>query len=219
MTPSHPFLVGVTGGIGSGKSTLCRFLEKMGCELFEADKVARQLQLSDPEVMDGIKSLFGKDVYSKTRSGKISLDRKRIAREVFSHPATLGALNSLIHPKVYTEFRQRALEAFGRGTSILVMEAAILFETGRAADLDFVVVVAADTETRIKRAVTRGLGTPDDIRKRIALQWPQEMLVSRADYVVHNDIGKKKLKEEAERLYSVLVEASASAPDRQSKRR
>ncbi|TCD48419.1 dephospho-CoA kinase [Chlorobium sp. N1] len=220
MMPPHPFLVGVTGGIGSGKSTLCRFLEEMGCELFEADRVARELQLSDPEIIEGISALFGRDVYSRSSDGSLLLDRKRIAREVFSHPATLGALNRLIHPKVYAAFRQRAAESYARGTSVLVMEAAILFETGRASELDFVVVVAAQNETRIRRAVSRGLGTPEEVRRRMALQWPQETLVSKADYVVYNNASRDELRVEAERLFGVLREAAGgSAVDRKGKRR
>jgi len=219
MTPARPFLVGVTGGIGSGKSTLCRYLEELGCELFEADRVARELQLSDPGIIEGIKSLFGKDVYSETRSGKLELDRRRIAREVFSHPASLGALNRLIHPKVYEACRRQAAEAHSRGAAMLVMESAIIFETGRNADLDFIVAVTADDDTRLARAVSRGLGTPADIRRRMALQWPQEMLVSRADYVVRNDGGKDELRVEAERLFGVLTEAAASVVKRKGERR
>ena len=80
----YPFLVGVTGGLGSGKSTVCRFLSEMGCILFEADVVAKELQLHDKEVIEGIKTLFGPEVYSFDESGKMMLDRKTIASSVFS---------------------------------------------------------------------------------------------------------------------------------------
>ncbi len=74
---SYPFLVGVTGGIGSGKSTVCRFLSELGCTLFEADIVAKNLQLHDAEVIDGIKTLFGSEIYSVDSSGQLLLDRKK----------------------------------------------------------------------------------------------------------------------------------------------
>ena len=80
---SYPFLVGVTGGIGSGKSTVCRFLSELGCTLFEADIVAKNLQLHDAEVIDGIKTLFGSEIYSVDSSGQMHLDRKKSQLQFF----------------------------------------------------------------------------------------------------------------------------------------
>ncbi len=209
----YPFLVGVTGGLGSGKSTVCRFLSEMGCSLFEADLVAKELQLHDKEVIEGIKLLFGSEVYSLDDSGKMMLDRKTIARSVFSSPERLDALNRLIHPKVFDEFDNAIVDAEKQGTKILVKEAAILFESGGSRQLDLVVVVASDTEQRIERAVEKGMGSREEIMQRIARQWPQEKLIEKADYVVMNNGSLDELKQETRKLFIALLAAASSACD------
>jgi len=83
MNSCSPFLVGITGGIGSGKSSLCSYLARSGCEVFEADRVAKELQQSNAVVIEGMQALFGKDIYSKDSSGALVPDRKRVAAEVF----------------------------------------------------------------------------------------------------------------------------------------
>lgn len=209
MTRTYPFLVGVTGGLGSGKSMVCRFLSGMGCALFESDRVAKELQLCDPEVIQGIKELFGENIYSFDSQGVMVLDRKKIAATVFSSPDTLKKLNHLVHPKVFDEFCKAVQEAGQRGTKILVKEAAILFESGGESGLDAVVVVAADMQERIERAVQKGMGTPDEIRRRIETQWPQERLLAHADYVLFNKGSLDELKLETEKLFERLLGAAA----------
>lgn len=209
----YPFLVGITGGLGSGKSMVCYFLSETGCALFESDRVAKELQLCDPEVIDGIKALFGSEVYSRDVSGGLVLDRKKIASDVFSSSEKLAALNMLIHPKVHDEFCKAILDARKRGIKILVKEAAILFESGGSEGLDAVVVVAADMQERIERAVQKGMGTREEILQRIAAQWPQEKLIAKADYVLFNRGSMDELKKETEALYSTLLAAALSACD------
>ena len=208
---NYPFLVGVTGGIGCGKSTVCRFLSELGCTLFEADIVAKNLQLHDAEVIDGIKTLFGSEIYSVDSSGQMVLDRKTIAATVFSSSEKLEALNALIHPKVFREFQKAVRDAENQGIKILVKEAAILFESGSNRQLDVVVVVVADEQERIERAVQKGLGSPEEIIRRIALQWPQQKLIEKANYVVVNKGSKEDLKKETEELYLTLLSAASLA--------
>ncbi|TLU51786.1 MAG: dephospho-CoA kinase [Chlorobium sp.] len=210
MIRTYPFLVGVTGGLGSGKSTVCRFLAEMGCKLFEADTIAKELQLIDPDVIKGVKALFGENIYSIDRTGQLALDRKTVASIVFSSPEKLQALNGLIHPKVFREFNKAILEAAKDGTKMLVKEAAILFESGKNKDLDVVVVVIADIEQRIERAVLKGIGSREEIQQRIARQWPQEKLIEKADYVLVNTGSQDALKKETESLYIKLLQAACS---------
>jgi len=209
MKRMYPFLVGVTGGLGSGKSMVCRFLSGMGCALFESDRVAKELQLRDPDVIKGIKELFGEKIYSFDRNGAMTLDRKKIASTVFSSPETLQKLNTLVHPKVFDEFCKVVRDAGQRGTKILVKEAAILFESGGESGLDAVVVVVADPQERIERAVRKGMGTPEEIRRRILTQWPQERLIAQADYVLFNKGSLDELKQETEKLFERLLGAAA----------
>ncbi|MBZ4219696.1 MAG: dephospho-CoA kinase [Chlorobium sp.] len=213
MSRAYPFLVGITGGLGSGKSMVCHFLSEMGCALFESDRVAKELQLHDPQVIEGIKVLFGLEVYSRDASGSLVLDRKKIASAVFSSSEKLAALNRLIHPKVHNEFCKAVLDARNRRTKILVKEAAILFESGGNEGLDAVVVVAADMHERIDRAVQKGMGTREEIIRRIATQWPQEKLIAKADYVLFNRGSLDGLKKETEALYLKLLDAALSACD------
>ncbi len=210
MMCTDPFLVGITGGLGSGKSMVCHFLAEMGCALFESDRVAKELQLHDPDVIEGICSLFGPSVYSRNASGGLVLDRKKIASAVFSSSEKLEALNRLIHPRVYGEFRKAVLNARQQGKKILVKEAAILFESGGNEGLDAVVVVAADVEERIARAVQKGMGMREEIMQRIAAQWPQEKLIAKADYVLFNRGTPDELKKESEALYATLLKAAQS---------
>ncbi len=209
MKRTYPFLVGVTGGLGSGKSMVCRFLSGMGCALFESDRVAKELQLHDPDVIKGIKELFGEKIYSFDRDGAMRLDRKKIASTVFSSPDTLQKLNHLVHPKVFDEFCKAVRDARQQGTKILVKEAAILFESGGESGLDVVVAVVADPQERIDRAVRKGMGTPEEIRRRILTQWPQERLISKADYVLFNKGSLDELKKETELLFRTLLAAAA----------
>jgi dephospho-CoA kinase len=219
MMRTYPFLVGITGGLGSGKSMVCHFLSAMGCALFESDRVAKELQLHDPEVIAGIKVLFGAGVYSLDASGSLLLDRKTIAAEVFSSSEKLVALNRLIHPKVFVEFQKAILDARKRGIKILVREAAILFESGGEEGLDAVVVVTADLTDRIERAVHKGMGSNEEIIRRIASQWPQEKLIAKADYVIFNRGSLDGLKKETEALYRTLLVAAESLCDHPGERR
>ncbi len=208
MKRSYPFLVGVTGGLGSGKSTVCHLLANMGCALFEADRVAKEMQLTDAEVIAGIKTIFGDGIYSRDADGDLLLDRKTIASIVFSSPDKLQALNQLIHPKVFTAFALAIDDARQRGVKILVKEAAILFESGGSKGLDAVVVVTADEQTRIARAVLKGMGTAEEIARRLAAQWPQEKLTALADYVLVNNCSCTELQQQSEQLYHTLLAAA-----------
>jgi len=207
---SRPILVGITGGLGSGKTTVCSMLEAMGCRVFEADRIARDLQLHDPEVIEGMRRMFGEDVYSSDASGKLLLDRQRIAQKVFKDSSTLKTLNELIHPKVFKAFRDAVHQAAGDGVRILLKEAAILLESGGDKGLDILVVVASDPERRIQRAMKKGMGSREEIERRIGAQWPQEKLVERADYVIENNGSIEELQIRVHALYDDIVNPAGS---------
>lgn len=199
-------LIGVTGGIGSGKSEVCRILGSLGCRVFSADVEAKLMQENDPEVITGIKELFGSDIYTETPEGKLVPDRQRIAKAVFSDPEKLEAINKLIHPKVFAAFEKAKHDAITDGQKVLVKEAAILFEAGGAKGLDKIIVVAADDEKRISRAMNRGGLTEAEVRRRIANQWPQSELMKRADLVIYNNGSIEELRSQVEKaLASILA--------------
>lgn len=208
MGSRRPLLVGVTGGIGSGKSTVCSMLEELGCAMFEADRVARAMQVEDREVIRGIEELFGPGVYSRDGAGRLVIDRKAVAREVFSSKEKLAALNALIHPRVFAAFDREVERCTREGRAILCKEAAIIFESGREGDLDRIVVVAAGNATRVDRAVSRGLGSREEVLRRMQAQWPQEKLIERADYVIFNDGTLEELRRQVEAVYRSLLETA-----------
>jgi len=202
---NQPFLLGVTGGLGSGKSTVCRILASLGCAVFEADSVARELQLSDPEIISGMKRLFGEGIYSRDPSGRLLLDRKSVAERVFADSTLLERLNRLIHPRVFAAFGKAVNEAASQGIDILVKEAAILFESGGDKGLDAVAVVTADMDKRVERAVSKGMGSKAQVTRRIEAQWPQEKLVEKADFVIDNNGSVPELESATGELHRELL--------------
>ena len=203
----HPFYtVGVTGGIGCGKSSVCQILKELGCEIFNADQAAKTLQEEDHEVIEGLKQLFGTDINISTTPERFVPDRKRIASIVFQDKAKLDAINRLIHPKVFKAFDDAKTEAMKRGVQILVKEAAILFEAGGVKGLDKVIVVAADIDKRIAR-IRKSTGLSEAaVRARMANQWPQEKLIEKADFVIYNNGSIEQLRLHTKGVFHKILE-------------
>ncbi len=191
--------IGVTGGIGTGKTTVCHFLRALGCEIFSADIEAKRLQETDPDVIAGIKKIFGDTIYENGLP-----DRKRIAEIIFHDEKKLSELNALIHPKVFRVFDEAARRAEAEGKPMIAKEAAILFESGGEKGLDAVLVVAADLEIRLARLHARGLSEAD-IRARMSRQFSQDELLKRADIVIWNNGSLDKLEAETKRAYHELL--------------
>ncbi|MFN3345896.1 MAG: dephospho-CoA kinase [Chloroherpetonaceae bacterium] len=191
--------IGVTGGIGTGKTTVCNFLRALGCEIFSADIEAKRLQEIDPDVVAGIKNIFGKGIYENAIP-----NRKRIAEIIFHDEEKLVQLNALIHPKIFRAFDEAARRAEAEGKQMIAKEAAILFESGGEKGLDAVLVVAADLDIRMARLKARGLSEAD-IRARMSRQFPQDELLKRADVVIWNNHSLDLLEAETKRAYLELL--------------
>lgn len=191
--------VGVTGGIGTGKTTVCQFLRALGCEIFSADTEAKRLQETDPDVIAGMKNIFGEAIYENGIP-----NRKRIAEIIFHDEQKLSELHALIHPKVFRAFDEAAQRAEAEGKTMIVKEAAILFESGGEKGLDAVLVVAANLDLRLARLKARGLSEADSLA-RISRQLPQEELLKRADVVIWNNGSLHQLETETQRAYHELL--------------
>ncbi|NBB74197.1 MAG: dephospho-CoA kinase [Bacteroidetes bacterium] len=196
--------LGVTGGIGSGKTTVCRFLEEQGASVFYADIEAKRLMQEDPAVRAEIEAAFGPESY--TADG--ALDRAYLAEQVFGDEAKLERLNAIVHPRVFASFEAAKERARGEGVALLVHEAALLFEAGGDAHVDATAVVDAPEADRIDRVTERDDVTADQVRARMQHQLPPAELRRRADYVIDNDGSLDDLRRKTIALYRAVVDGS-----------
>lgn len=193
--------LGVTGGIGSGKTTVCRMLEELGASVFYADDVAKRLMVDDEKVRDEIREAFGMESYRPDGT----LNRPYIAQTIFEDSSLVDRINQIVHPRVFAAFEEERKKAERAGIPLLVQEAALIFETGADRHLDAVAVVDSPEETRVRRVVDRDGVTPDQVRARMAHQLPPDVLRTRADYVIVNEGPPELLRKEVENLYRTLV--------------
>lgn len=175
--------VGITGGIGSGKSTVCAIFERLGTPVYYTDIRAKQLMQDDAQLIAEIKKLFGSEAYHPDGE----LNRAYIANIVFDNEEKLLQLNGLVHPAVKKDYQSWASILANNGYPYCIKEAALLVETGSYKDLDKLIVVTAPLEDRISRVMARDQATRELVMKRIAAQIPEEEKVSLADYVIVND--------------------------------
>ena len=175
-----PIKVGITGGIGSGKSTVCEIFKLLGVPVFEADVVAKQLQNTNQKIKNGLISLFGEDIY--TPEGLV--DRKKLADIIFNSDFQIAKINELIHPVVKEEFENWLKK---QNSAYIIHEAAILFESGFYKIMDYTILVSAPEEQRIERVMKRDCINRETVMQRIKKQWSEEEKQKLASIVVHND--------------------------------
>jgi dephospho-CoA kinase len=175
--------VGLTGGIGSGKTVVCKVFENLGVPVFNADEQAKQITEKDPTVREKIILRFGKGIYTSQ-----GLDRKKLASIVFGDPVALAGLNHIIHPAVREKYEQWLEEH--KDSPYTIKEAAIIFEIGSYKEFDKIITVTAPEELRIQRAVQRDKVQPEDVKKRIANQASDEYKMQLSDFVIINDEKK-----------------------------
>ncbi|MCE3007775.1 MAG: dephospho-CoA kinase [Bacteroidetes bacterium] len=188
--------IGITGGIGSGKSTVCRQLAGMGYPVFHSDAESKRLLNEDPQARAEVLEAFGQQAYSDGQ-----LNRAWLARQVFADPAALQVLNRIAHPAVGRAFR--AWQAAHAASPLGFKEAAILYEAGVAAELDAVVVVSCPLEERIRRVMARDQVGREEVLARMERQWPEERKLALADYVIVND-GTQPLQPQLDQLIAAL---------------
>ena len=170
--------VGITGGIASGKTTVCKLFEVLGVPVFYADDEARALMHSSPEIVAGISRAFGESMY---RDGR--LDRAALSAAVFGNPEKIAALNAIVHPVVIAH--AEAWMAAQNAPSVL-KEAALFFESGSHTGMDKMIGVSAPKALRLARATTRGLSS-EEVEARMAAQMDEGEKMLRCDFVIIND--------------------------------
>ena len=174
-------IVGITGGIGSGKSVVSRIFRQLGIPVYDADFAARSLYERHPEVLQKLQSEFGETLVD----AKGRLDRKKLASIVFQNEDKLKLLNRLVHPLVKKDFKEWA--AMHRAAPYVMKEAAILFESGTHKDCDLVITVTAPTELRVQRVKNRDQRPTAEIRQVMSQQWSDEEKIKRSQFVIQND--------------------------------
>jgi dephospho-CoA kinase len=172
-------IVGLTGGIGSGKSTVARVLEILGAAVFDSDAVAKELYFV-PAIKSAVISLIGPGAYLSDKQ----LNRPFIAKAVFENASLLTALNGILHPAVY--LAMQSFVSAHRG-QLIVKESALLFEAGIEKQVDKIIVVCAPETLRIQRVLRRDQLSEREIRARMASQWPSSEKIKLADFIINND--------------------------------
>jgi dephospho-CoA kinase len=173
--------VGITGGIGSGKSTVCDIFQLLGVPVFHADVEAKYLQNNDLTIIGQLTGLFGADIYL---SGGV-LDRKKLAGLIFNDQDLLAKVNQIIHPAVRQRFINWTIEYANE--PYVLYEAAILLENGYASDFDKKILIVADENTRIERVIKRDSMSEALVRERIKNQLTDEQKISMVDYIIENN--------------------------------
>ena len=191
--------IGLTGGIGSGKTTVAEVFETLGVPVFLADEEARRIQNKDEAVKNKIQKVLG-DVYDINGT----LIRKRVAELVFGNPSLLEQLNQIVHPVVKDAFEK--FVASHADAPYVIREAAILFESGSYKDLDAVIAVVAPEEIRINRVMNRDSSTKEQVQQRIQAQWSDEEKVRRSQFVIIND-GKEMILPAIVNIHEELIKA------------
>lgn len=198
---SPVFLLGVTGGIGTGKSMACRFFAAHGAHVVYADAAAKALMVADKEVRQEIIEAFGEDSYNADGS----LNRAHLAARVFGNQDAVARINSIVHPRMAGVLEREQRVAREAGKKLLVYEAALIYESGSANRLDAVLVVHAPLPLRIARVMARDNVSEAKVKQRMAHQLPPEVLLDKADYVIHNDGSKAHLEAQVTQLFETLV--------------
>ena len=172
------FKLGVTGGIGSGKSSVCKVFGVLGIPVFSTDRVARGIMDGDTDIVRQINSIVGKDPYING-----FLDRMALATLIFNNNSLLEKVNSLVHPLVFEQFITWEKE---QTAPYVIMEAAILFESGGSKLVDRIATVVAPMEERVERVINRNSLSREQILERIRNQMDDDSRIKLSDYVINN---------------------------------
>jgi dephospho-CoA kinase len=192
-------IIGLTGGIGSGKSTVSGMLRDLGAHIVDADEGARLAVAPGSEGLAEVVQSFGTEILDQSGN----LDREKLADMAFADPDSLARLNAITHPRVRSWMVDEIQAAEAAGAKVVVLDVPLLYESGLEAGLPEVVVVWAPEELQLERAVARGV-RPDDAKARIAAQIPLDQKRDRASRVIDNSGGLDETRRQVEELWLTL---------------
>ncbi len=201
-------VIGLTGGIASGKSTVAAMFRELGAPIVDADELAREVVEPGMPALAEIAERFGEDMLDA--DGR--LDRKRMGQRVFSDASARAALNAITHPRIAEASRARLGELRAAGQKVALYEAALLVENQIHRGLDGTIVVAAPEEVQIDRVCRRDQIDPEAARARLSAQLPLAAKIAAADWVVDNGGSVEETREQVERVWREVLARAASAP-------
>lgn len=175
-----PILIGLTGGIGSGKSTVAKIFISLGIKVYNSDVEAKFIINTDKDVMASIKQNFGEDIYVNN-----CINSKLLAQKVFNNSLALNKLNAIVHPKVKLHFENWVKQ--NSNNNYLIKEAAILIESGTYKNMDKIIVVSSSDDLKIKRVSNRDKWTEEEIKNRLKTQLSEENRLTYANYIINNN--------------------------------
>ncbi len=198
--------IGLTGGIASGKSTVSREFEKLGAVIIDADQIARELIAPHKPLWRKLIDRFGNEI----QRGDLSIDRLTLGKRVFADKTEREALNRIMHPEIKGEIHRRLREIRkGNPDAVVLVDAALLIETGTVKEMDKVIVVSANQSNQIKRLVERDGLTKDEAMCRIRAQMPQGEKLKYADYVVNTDGSLEEIRKRVRSIYGEVMALGA----------
>ena len=193
--------VGLTGGIGTGKSSVSSLFNDWGAYIFDADSVAKDILNYDNTAQGEIIAEFGTDILNKEGS----IEKGKLARIAFQDEDHQLRLNAIIHPYVFRKIDSSFDRVLEEGKhDMFCVDAALIYESGADTHMDYVVVVTSHLRLRTERVMSRGGLSRDEFLRRVELQWPDEDKVHMADYVIHNNGTKEDLITESKRVYKLI---------------
>lgn len=194
-------LVGLTGGMGSGKTVAASFFKELGAHILDADLICRKLTEPGQPAWVEISEQFGKEIFDSSGN----LDRKKLAEIVFFDQEKKRILEGILHPKVF-EYEKREYGVIRRQcpNALVILDAALLIESGNNKNMDKVVVVNSDEKTRITRILARSELSHKEVMARIKAQMPNEEKLKYADFILQNNSSQKVLKAEVKSLHKLL---------------
>ena len=189
-------IIGLTGGIGSGKTTIANYFAEKGIPVYIGDDEAKKITES-PEILQSIRTVFGDEVFNNEK-----LDTVKVSQIVFNDTDKLKQLNEIIHPAVKKHFKNWVLQ--NSNFDFVVYETAILFESGSYKQCDVVISVIAPIETRIKRVMVRDSVSREDVIKRMENQWLDEERIKNSDFIIENT-NKKEMEFQADEILKKIT--------------
>ena len=193
--------IGLTGGIGSGKSSVSLLFKNWGAYIFDADSVAKEILKNNETAQNEIIAEFGTDVLNKENK----IEKSKLARIGFQDENHQLRLNAIIHPYVFSYIDSEFDKVLELGKhEIFCVDAALIYESGADTHMDYTIVVTSHLKLRIERVMKSGVLTREEFMKRVDLQWPDEDKVNMADYIIHNNSTEDDLIRESKKVFDLL---------------